>query len=77
MATTTGVQREEDRFGTVPQPGMSMSNEEVSLGMEHRTEQSFGESTLEPPCSQVQCGDFHERGGTDEPAEHGNGPKSH
>ena len=32
--------------------------EEVQGDMEHRTEDSFGRSTLEPPCSKVECGEM-------------------
>merc|ERR1719395_95412 len=32
--------------------------EEVKLDMEYRTENSFGETALEPACSKIECGEY-------------------
>merc|ERR1719473_69316 len=32
--------------------------EEQKLDMEYRTEDSFGNTALEPPCSKIECGEY-------------------
>merc|ERR1740139_655836 len=32
--------------------------DEVNLDMEYRTENSFGDTALTPPCAKIECGDY-------------------